>query len=306
MLIQDIPTIINLGVNVLFSRVPYYPLVASFDVTNKCTLKCKHCYWWLHKYSNELEDDVFFNKVKEIKLRHPSLLQAVWVGGEPLLRSALVERCKKLFSSNRVVTNGTLPLPAWKDVRFICSVDGTKEFDELQRGKNTYDRIKKNINRSDLDINIYCVITKLNYTCLEEYVEEWSKTYVRSAGFGFFTPSIGMDNESLWLDFERRNQVIDRILKLKKKYPKFISSSVSLLNHFRYPDCLISTERCRRDYSVFSSMSFDPLLVRKFPCVIGDKADCEKCGCVGSTMGEVVRDGDKGLIIGEVKNFLFK
>ena len=297
MLLRDIPTFINLGVNVALSKIPYYPIIITFDVTNKCTLRCKHCYWWLQEHDRELDDDTFFNKVVELKKRHPSLIQAVWLGGEPLLRPKLIERCKTLFSLNRVITNGTLPLPLWKDVRFICSVDGTKEYHELQRGKNTYEKIKKNINRSDLNINLFCVVTKLNYTCLEAYVDEWSKTKVRSVGFGFYTPIKGKNNDELWLDFKERDIVIERIIKLKKQYPKFINSSLSLLNNFRSANCQVTTERCRRDYSAFNGMCFDAYLVRKFPCVIGEDADCTKCGCVVSTLGELIRHGDKTVLL---------
>lgn len=294
---SDLPALFKIGISVLFSKTPpYFPIVASFDVTNNCTLRCKHCYWWEQEHKTELNDEAFYLKVLEIKKRHPTIVSAAWLGGEPLLKVKLVERCKKLFSFNRVITNGTLPLPDWRDVKFVCSVDGTKEFHEVQRGKDTYQKIKKNLDRPELNINLFCVITKINEKCLEEFVEEWNKTHARSMGFGFYTPIEGKDNESLWLDFQERDKVIERLIELKKKYPKFISTSLSILERFRSVNCQSATERCRRDFAPFNGMCFDAVMKRKFPCVIGEKADCEKCGCVASVLGESIYQNKKGFL----------
>ncbi|PIZ35198.1 MAG: hypothetical protein COY38_02660 [Candidatus Aenigmarchaeota archaeon CG_4_10_14_0_8_um_filter_37_24] len=225
--------------------------------------------------------------------------------GEPLLRRNLIEKLKNLFSLNQVITNGTIPLPLWKDVRFLCSVDGTKDYHEAQRGKNTYDKIKANINRKDLDVHLFCVVTKINEKCLEEFVEEWSKTSVKSVGFGFYTPIKGKNNEELWLNFKQRDKVIKRIKILKQKYPQFIHSSDAILDSFMSDKCQQTTEKCRRDYSSFNAMCFDSTMNRKFPCVIWEEADCSKCGCVGSVMGESIRNGRRISILNtKIKDIL--
>lgn len=283
-------------------KVPYYPLIVSFDVTNRCTLKCQHCYWREQKQEGELTEEEFLNKIREIKKAHPTLLGAVWLGGEPLLRKNLVETGKKSFLFNEVITNGTLPLSDWHDVRFAVSVDGTKKFHELTRGKNIYEKIKENINRKDLNVNIICIITKINQECLEEMVVEWSKTNIRTIGFGFYTPILGKDNEKIWLDFKARDLVIERILKLKKKFPSFINTSETMLNNFRSDKCQEITEKCRRDYAPYISMCFDSMLKRKFPCVIGENAMCEKCGCGGAILTENIKSGDWSFLKEHLKN----
>ncbi|MDP2860911.1 MAG: radical SAM protein [bacterium] len=304
---RDLPTLFKISTGILFSKTsPYFPIVASFDVTKNCTLKCKHCYWWEQEHNTELNDEAFYLKVLEIKKRHPTLVSAAWLGGEPLLRLKLVERCKSLFSFNRVITNGTLPLPDWKDVRFVCSVDGAKDFHEAQRGENTYQKIKKNLNRPELDINLFCVITKLNQSCLEEFVEEWSKTDIRSMGFGFYTPIEGKDNESLWLNFQERDKVIERLIRLKKQYSELINTSLSVLENFRSANCRLATERCRRDFAPFNAMCFDTAVKRKFPCVIGEKADCEKCGCIASVLGESIYQNKKDFLIETIQTEIWR
>jgi sulfatase maturation enzyme AslB (radical SAM superfamily) len=293
---SDIPNLVKIGSSFLFSKKMYYPVVASFDVTTKCTLHCKHCYWWEEEHFTDIDDNLYYEKVLSIKKTHPTLVSASWIGGEPLLRKKLIERCKKLFSFNRIITNGTIELPNWSDISFIISLDGTKKYHELQRGNNTYERIKKNIILSKLNITLYFVITKLNYKCIDDFVAEWSTTSVKSVGFGFYTPIKGKNNDELWLNFDERDKVIDRILHLKKKYGNFINSSEQLLNGFKSKTCQKLTTQCRQDYAPFNAMCFNSQLKRKFPCVIGENADCERCGCIHSVNSEIIKNGDFSII----------
>ena len=58
-----------------------FPVAASFDVTNKCNLRCRHCYFFQQNYQKELSDEELINKIKEIRTNNPSIIQASWVGG---------------------------------------------------------------------------------------------------------------------------------------------------------------------------------------------------------------------------------
>lgn len=295
--VADLPTIAKLGIGLFFGRSVYQPTVASFEVTNRCTLRCRHCYWWREKPENELDEGEYYQKIKDLKIEHPSLITAVWLGGEPLLRKDLVEKASKLFSFNEVITNGTIPLPYWPDFRFACSVDGTKKYHESQRGVGTYERIKKNIDRPDLNINIICVLTKLNQRCLEDFVEEWSKSNIRSIGFGFYTPIGSDDDEKIWIDFKERDLVLKRILRLKEDYPRFINSSLATIKGFNSKNCHKNSNMCRTSLAPLCSMCFDSKMVRKFPCIIGEKAQCDKCGCGGSVVFENIRSKDLSMFL---------
>ncbi|MEA3453308.1 MAG: hypothetical protein U9R12_00090 [Candidatus Caldatribacteriota bacterium] len=121
----------------------------------------------------------------------------------------------KFFRYNLIITNGTIPLPNWPNGVFEVSVDGTKKFHEIIRGKN-YDKIKQNINRKDLHVNIACIINKLNYQCLRDMVEEWSKTKVKGIHFGFYSPTKTNSLDDLWIDFKLRDKIIEEIRLLKK------------------------------------------------------------------------------------------
>lgn len=110
-------------------------------------------------------------------------------------------------------------------------------------GIRTYQKVKQNINRKDINVNINCVLTKINQECFEDFVEEWSQTYIRPLAFSFHTPVGDNDDEKIWLNLEQRDKVIDRILKLKNKYPNLINTSSLLLKLFKSENCGPTTER---------------------------------------------------------------
>jgi sulfatase maturation enzyme AslB (radical SAM superfamily) len=94
----------------------------------------------------------------------------------------------KLFPFNMVVTNGTIELPNWKNCVFNVSIDGTKKYYEQIRGKGLYDIVKKNINRSNVKVNISCVLNKKNYLSIEDMLKEWRETKVGGLPLIFIPP----------------------------------------------------------------------------------------------------------------------
>lgn len=262
-----------LGSKLFGTKLPYG---ISVDVTHRCNLRCKHCYFFQQDYEGELNDGDFLKRIKEIKKEHPGIFQANWVGGEPLLRKKVVEKAMKLFQVNCIMTNGTIELPKWKDCFFYVSVDGTKEICEKIRGKGIYDKIKKNADRNDIKVTLACVLNKENYHCIEDMLEEWKKTKVKGIIFDFYTPIKGI-KEDFYIEPELRDKIIDKLLKLKKKYGKFIWDSEALLNSMKSKNAHKVTSHCILPKAIFS---MDPMGKRKFPCILGKKADCSKCGCV--------------------------
>jgi len=253
-----------------------FPVGISIDVTNRCNLRCKTCYFFQQNHKEELGDAELLSKIREIKDKFPSIIHASWVGGEPLLRKEIVEKGLKLFPFNMVVTNGSMELPKWKNCVFNVSVDGTKEYYEKIRGLNIYDKVKKHANRDDIHVNIACVLNKMNCRCIEPLLEEWSDTKIGGINFDFYTPVRGI-KEDLWLDWKDRDKIIDQLLALKKEYGNFILNSKSILNLMKSDKSKKITSNCILPKAV---ICLDPMGNRKLPCVIGRKADCEKCGCV--------------------------
>ncbi len=252
------------------------PIGVSIDVTNRCNLRCEHCYFFQQDHKTELSDKDLLKRIREIKKQYPSIIHASWVGGEPLLRKNIIEEGSKLFPFNMVVTNGSIELPKWKNCVFNVSVDGTKEYYEKIRGNNIYDKVKKHADRDDIHVNIACVLNKKNYYTIEPLLEEWKKTKIGGINFDFYTPIKDIE-EDLWISWEERDKIIDKLITLKEKYRDFILNSKSILEMMKSDSSKKITSHCPLPKTI---LCLDPMGQIKTPCVIGSKADCQRCGCV--------------------------
>lgn len=249
----------------------------SIDITNRCNLRCKHCYFYAQDYPNELSIEQWVSRLEELRSDPRfTFRRCAWVGGEPLLRKDVLERLMPYFRTNTVITNGLCGLPSWKRVTFYLSVDGTEPYYEEVRGvKGAYKKIKANAVRRDVYLFVTFCINKLNYFCIEDMLAEWAETSVRGLVFEFYTPVKGLDNE-LALDEELRDALVDRILRLKRKYYNFI------LNPDRALKLLKSENRKKvTDYCLWreKGISLDAAGLVKRPCILGPQAECDGCGC---------------------------
>ena len=282
----------------------------SVDVTNQCNLRCDHCYFFEQDHSSEWSLEQWREQFDSMKGHGLRSFQCSWVGGEPLLRLPLVDLGRRYFKYNTVTTNGSLPLPDWKEVSWYISVDGGREsHDKMRNLPGLYDTIKRNIAATEgLKITIAYCITSENYTEVSSSLEEWSRNpKVRSMVFSFFTPVRGLD-DSLWLGWDEKNQIIELLIEKKKEYGDFIVNTVRALRLMKSDRALTVTGRCQ-----FAEKSFalGPDGTRKEPCMLGPKADCDRCGCVVpfylkslTDRKRVVRDLATALKT-KIKKFLF-
>ena len=156
------------------------------------------------------------------------------VGGEPTMRPDIIQVfCDELPRRVCVVTNGTYPLKRFENLYFYwISLDGTEEVHDNIRGKGSYAKTKENIFdyiKSEPDRNgkpawkdiwITMTINSLNYSTVENLVEEW-KGKVNKIGFQFHTPFI--KDDPLWMPFgNKRSEVVEKIIQLRRKYPDFV------------------------------------------------------------------------------------
>ncbi len=250
----------------------------SIDITHRCNLRCKHCYFYKDSHEGELTDDQWLDFLSKMAGKNFPFRTCTWVGGEPLLRKDLIEKAKKFFKFNIIVTNGTIPLPDWKDVYFHVSLDGTREIHDKMRNKNgLYDIVKKNANRPDLHVTMVYCITTLNKHCIEEVLKEWcNDTQVKGFMFDFYTPT-GSGEDSLFIPLEERDRIIDRILNLKKTYGDFIAVPERVYELMRSDQMGKIVSNCPFEKKGFA---LDPMGKPKSPCMLGPGADCSRCGCI--------------------------
>jgi len=253
--------------------------VGSIDVTNRCNLRCEHCYFFAEDHAGEKELSVekWVEKLEAMKAAGHPMMLCTWVGGEPMVRKKLIDAGRKYFKHNTIVTNGTMDLPDWEDCTWVISIDGTEDAFAKMRAPGIYQKIKQNVlSHPELRIQISCVITSITKDCIEDLIQEWGPIARSGIIFDFFTPVTNLD-EALWLDWAERDAMIDRLLALKKKYPGVINMLDSTLNLMRSKNAKKVTDNCEFKLKAFALASTgEP----KGKCMMGNNADCDRCGCV--------------------------
>jgi Fe-coproporphyrin III synthase len=270
------------------------PMYGSVDVNNVCNLHCTHCYWWLNRKEEEQDMSVEdWRRIIREKFNKQHIFVTTLVGGEPTLRPDILEVfCEMMPKRVCVVTNATFPLRRYDGLYFYwVSMDGTEAVHDSIRGKGSYAKSKKNImdyiaspprngKPAYKDIWITMTINSLNYTTVEDLAEEW-RGVINKIGFQFHTPFVKGD--PLMLPFgEVRNQVVDKIIAMKEKYPDYIINSPKQISLMRGNWGGVGTTPVQ--CPSWAILSLDHMGRVKQPCCIGSadskglKPICEECG----------------------------
>jgi len=98
---------------------------------------------------------------------------------------------------------------------------------------------------------------------IEEVVKEFYD-YAKGMSTSFCTPF--SYNDRLWIPYgSLRDRVIDKIKKIKKRYPNFIVNAEKQLEIFRSSEW---TKNCPS----FAFLSFDSMGRIKKPCILGERS----------------------------------
>ncbi len=266
---------------------PAYPS-AMVNVTNRCNLECKHCFVFRDGNPNDLEGEMKPDRVlaelERLRDRH-GLRRMMWMGGEPMLRWRMIEKGLHLFNHNTITTNGTVPLVDFgPDLTYVISLDGPREINDAVRGSGTFDRVMKTVAAIPDDfaptVMVQCVLHRENQHHLEELVAELEPTKIQGLTFSFYVPREGEDSDRAWETNKEREEAIDIVFDLKRRYPGFIWNSTRSLELLRAPTAKLVTDNC-------------PLLTTTLPlyiegndfttpfCCYGNDVDCDRCGAWG-------------------------
>ena len=265
----------------------------SIDVSKECNLRCAHCYFFEGQDGeapafvgkSELTVEEWVTKLESMRRTRSRLefpfFQCTWVGGEPLIRKDLIDAGRRFFRYNTVVTNGTIALPPWPDVNFYISIDGDEQTHErIRRKKGIYRRAMRHVaERPELRITIAYCITRENAHCLEQAVIDWSRAGATHMTFDFYTPIGDMcdRDDGLFLSLHERDRVLDQLLALRRIYGDFFVLPERVFRLMKSDRCKAVTDSCLFAARAFA---FGPDGVQKEKCMMGPKADCDRCGCV--------------------------
>jgi Fe-coproporphyrin III synthase len=266
----------------------------SVDINNTCNLHCSHCYWWLNR-KNENEDLTAsdWKKIIRERFKKEKIFVTTLIGGEPLLRPDIIKTfCDEMPKRVCVVTNGTLPILRFDNLYFYwISLDGTEKIHDSIRGKGSYKKTKDNIlkyisgpkrNGKPVwkDIWITMTINTMNFISIKDIIEEW-KDKVNKIGFQFHTPFV--KNDPLWIPYgEKRNKIVDELIKLQREYPNFVINNEKQLKLMKgnWGGKGTTPIQC----PTWAILSLDHKGREKRPCCIGSsdtkglKPICEDCG----------------------------
>ena len=263
---------------------------AIVDVTDRCNLRCKHCFYFREEHdSREMNAEEFLEDLAILQKRH-NIISMGWSGGEPLYRAELVQEGAKLFKMNQLFTNGTIPIPKIRHLITFISLDGTRPVHDEVRGKGTYDKIMENLKTTTArPIVFLATYHRSKEKCLEEMVKELSEFGAPVIGLFamLFTPlkkykevkgyqHTTTQKNQLDLSWGERDQIIDRLFELKKSYPRFLLNEDIVLEMMLSKNASEATSRCNMPQR---TLTLDLNLNRKLPCVLGADVDCTKCGC---------------------------
>lgn len=265
----------------------FFP-VAMVNVTNRCTLKCRHCFVYRDGNPNqppknrtdEMDAATMLNTLETLRDRH-QIHTMVWMGGEPLLRKEVLSEGLKLFQENTIVTNGTISLVDFGPCVYVVSLDGPEAVNDRVRGKGCYRRVMRTLARIpesfEPTIQVQCVVTRENENHLEELLKTLVNTRVDGLVYSFYIPH-RKDTSSLgWQSLKEREPAVRRVMQLKNQYPDFIWNTLDNLELMLPANSKEVTDNCLPKQFLL------PLYLngKEFEvpfCCAGNDADCDLCG----------------------------
>jgi MoaA/NifB/PqqE/SkfB family radical SAM enzyme len=216
------------------------PLVAGVPLTDACNLRCRHCV-----VANQGRGHYSLEKIRDwVQLFYHRGARILYLqGGEAFAwreGSRTLDDVVRLargigYFKVAAVTNGTFPIETEADLVWV-SIDGTPRVHDQIRGDGVFAKVLRNLDASrhpQLYANL--TVNRVNHADVDA-VAEWVSAHPRLRGLSinFHTPYPGV--EDLALSLEERAEVIEKILRLKKRgYPIVNSSAgLTLLKHGRY------------------------------------------------------------------------
>ena len=173
---------------------------ALLEITNKCNLKCIHCFYsdYISTYEMSIENIAYtIGKISALE----NLEYIGVTGGEPFLHSRFIDILKMFgdnFSKTRflIITNGILLndeilnlFSVYKNIAINISVDGSnRQINDMIRGNGTYDKLIESIEKvAAIDnnrLNLRMTIQKGNYKDVSDFFH-LAKKYNVSANYLF-------------------------------------------------------------------------------------------------------------------------
>jgi MoaA/NifB/PqqE/SkfB family radical SAM enzyme len=194
------------------------PLLGSLKLTHECNLACAQC-----PFRKRAIPPLSFPQARSAmqSLHDLGVRILIIEGGEPFLwqdgeytLQNVVAEARQHFFSIGVTTNGTFPIAVDSDNVWV-SIDGLQETHDRLRGKS-FERIMANLaTTSHPRVYAHTTINSVNWREVPDLVRYLSAK-VKGITIQFHYPFQEVD-EKLFLSFDKRKQVLDELIALKRQ-----------------------------------------------------------------------------------------
>jgi len=230
------------------------PTSAILYLTNKCNLKCTHCFYSA-ELNNDKKHEMTLEQIQKMVDSFKQTYGILLTGGEPFLRQDIIEVFKILenkFKTVTVVTNGffhektlkvmTETLERFKFKNFIIriSIDGPQKIhDEIRGVPNSYERAITTLKKlktlekkyPNFEIAINAIISSQSHNHLPELIKDLipyqvpiSFLITRGSDYGVYKVDKDISSEiiakeQVYLDINKIEQTVETIKKLNEESP---------------------------------------------------------------------------------------
>ncbi len=265
----------------------------GLDITNRCNLRCTHCYWWRQKKNPDLDDNQMVDLMK--KLRRKGFKVIYLLGGEPLLRPEMCAEAGRIFDFVMIFTNGTLGYPPVNNALYSLSIDGPERIHDRLRGAGIYKKVTGILDNQSTKVMIHITVCKSNRPHLKETIENFIyRKNVQGIYFCFYCPSANLNqaDHNEFITLKERDSVVDEIVGYRKKYGHKIFLTERVGHYLKTSGGLSqwnSLEKCVTK-KLFEFYAADGKY--KYHCAYGSEAGCENCGCSQVPLMHAMADHD--------------
>jgi len=258
---------------------------ALVNITNRCNLTCSHCFVFRDDNPNasidRMDDTTMLHQLEVLRDRH-GIKYMLFMGGEPMIRRDLVSKAIDLFEMGSIVTNGTFGIPSAPGHLVTVSLDGPREVNDSIRGQGVFNKVKQAIHDRVRDgtttVILQMAVMKSTAHSIEAFVESIADWPIDGVAFTFYVPTAGEQSELAWETNDERDEVIDRVIALKRRYPDLVKSSPATLELMKSHHCSgYVGEHCALKAVLPLYVGDGGVFERTF-CCYGNDVDCERCG----------------------------
>ncbi len=209
------------------------PIKIQWKITNKCNLKCKHCYLGKldgfelpFEKADEIADTIINSNVMEVTISGGECL--TYKGIEKIIKKFLINGIKVDVFTNALLLKNVLDkidsdILNKSALLFYVSVDGLKSSHEQIRGKNTFDKTIENIKyaiEKGYPVVTNTVINKINYCDIMDMIVLLKKMGVKDVQLSNLIVQGSADN-SMKISFSEQMALKEKINDLYKEHPEF-------------------------------------------------------------------------------------